>query len=146
MVRAMGDRVTGAAGGERDATARRTALRGLAAALSDLPAANDPPFSGAISIRTTSPDLAEFGGFLESLGQPVQAAPPDEDLDLWARIATAAKGRRLSLIPAALDAGAPTGFAAAWADLALDKAKRVGSFATAIPKPNLAKIPGLDRP
>ena len=33
----------------------------------------------------------------------------------------------------------PTAFAAAWAELAMDKAKATGPFAAAIPKTNLAK-------
>jgi hypothetical protein len=35
--------------------------------------------------------------------------------------------------------GTPTAFAAAWADLARDRAKDKGAFTAAIPKPNLAK-------
>ena len=137
--------VTGAAGGERNTTVRRTALSGLAAALRDLPPVDDPTSTGPISVRTTSPELAEFAGFLASLGEPTQPVGPDEDLDLWAQISTAAKGRRLSLTSTPPEAGAPIAFTSAWADLALDKAKSTGAFATAIPKVNLAKIPGLDR-
>ena len=37
----------------------------------------------------------------------------------------------------------PTGFAAAWAELARDKANAQGAFVSAIPKPNLAKVAGL---
>ena len=136
--------VFGVAGGERNTTASRTALAALAAGLRDLPAVGGQAPASAIDIQTTSPELARFAGFLAGLGEPNQAAGPDEDLDLWAQIATAAKGRRLSLALAALDTGAPIAFAAAWADLARDKAKAAGAFTAAIPKPNLAKIPGLD--
>ncbi len=132
---------SGLAGGERGASAGRTALLGLVAALRDLPGGGDP-----IRIQTTSPELAAFAGFLASLGEPTQAAGPEEDLDLWAQIAIAAKGRRLSLAHTPLDAGAPSGFVSAWADLALDKVRNTGAFASAIPKANLGKIPGLDRP
>jgi hypothetical protein len=38
----------------------------------------------------------------------------------------------------------PCAFAAAWAELAMDKAKATGPFSAAIPKPNLAKAPGLE--
>ncbi len=143
-VRAGQGLATGAAGGERSTTARRMALSGLAAALRDLAPSRDPTSSGLISIETTSPELGEFARFLAGLGEPTQAAGPDEDLDLWAQISVAAKGRRLSLVRTPLEAGTPIAFASAWADLAQDKAKATGAFATAIPKANLAKIPGLD--
>ena len=136
--------MTGAAGGDRNTTARRTALSGLAAALRDLPSVADPASAAPVRIRTTSPELAEFAGFLAGLAEPTQLIAPEEDLDLWAQIVTAAKGRRLELSYAPPAAGTPGGFASAWADLAFDKAKAKGLFASAIPKPNLAKIPGLD--
>ena len=130
--------VFGVAGGERNTTASRAALAGLAAGLRDL------PLAGAISILTTSPELAGFADFIASLGAPTQVAAPEEDLDLWAQVATGARGRRLSLVRTPLDPGAPIAFTAAWADLARDKAKASGAFTAAIPKPNLAKIPGLE--
>lgn len=138
--------VAGVAGGERNTTARRAALSGLAAALRDLPPVDDTASpSGPISIHTTSAELAEFAGFLASLGEPTQPVGPDEDLDLWAQISTAAKHRRLSLTRTPLEAGTPNAFASAWADLALDKARTAGAFANPIPKANLGKIPGLGR-
>ena len=137
--------VAGVAGGERNTTASRTALSGLAAALRDQPPADGSTSSDPISIQTTSPELAGFGDFLASLGQPSQPVGPDEDLDLWAQISTAAKGRRFRPVLTPLEVGTPSAFASAWADLARDKAKATGAFATAIPKANLAKIPGLDR-
>src|SRR5271157_3216 len=72
---------TGVAGGERNATARRTALSGLAAALRDLPPVSDATSSDPISIQTTSAELAAFAGFLARLGEPTQPVGPDEDLD-----------------------------------------------------------------
>ena len=144
-VRAGQGLVTGAAGGERATTARRMALSGLAAALRDLGPSRDPTSSGLIGIETTSPELAAFARFLSGLGDASQGDGPDEDLDLWAQIAIAAKGRRLSLVRTPLEDGTPIAFATAWAELAQDKAKATGAFASAIPKPNLAKIPGLDR-
>jgi len=145
-VRVSQGQVTGAAGGERDTTARRTALSGLAAALRDLPPIDDPASSSPIRIQTTSPELAEFAGLLAQFGALTQPVGPDEDLDLWAQISTAAKGRRLGLTLAPLEAGAPIAFASAWADLALERARTRGAFVNAIPKANLGKIPGLDRP
>lgn len=138
-VRTAAGQVSGAAGGERYTTASRMALAGLAAALRDLPA----PGQGAdtISVLTSSAELAAFAGVLA--GQ-AQAAAPDEDLDLWAQILTAAKARRLTLARAPVLPGAPTGFTTAWAELARDKAKATGPFSAAIPKTNLAKVPGLD--
>jgi ribonuclease HI len=143
-VRVCEGQVAGAAGGERKTTAGRMALCGLATALRDLPPLDDPASAAPVRIPTTSAELAAFAGFLASLAEPTQAAAPEEDLDLWARIFTAAKGRRLELSYAPPTAGTPGAFAAAWADLAFDKAKAKGAFASAIPKPNLAKIPGLD--
>ena len=133
--------VTGAAGGERHTTAARMALSGLLAALRDPP--SEPASAGGFSIQTTSPELAPFAGFLANLGAPNPSAAPEEDLDLWAQIAAAAKGRPLKLVRTPLEPRTPAAFVAAWADLARDKAKASGPFTSAIPKPNLAKIPGL---
>jgi hypothetical protein len=129
--------VTGAAGGERHTTAPRMALSGLLSALRDPP--SEPASASGFSIATTSPELAPFAGFLANLGAP----GPEEDLDLWAQIVTAAKGRPLKLVRTPLEPRTPAAFVAAWADLARDKAKASGPFTSAIPKPNLAKIPGL---
>ena len=41
------------------------------------------------------------------------------------------------------DARTPAGFAAAWAELARDKAKTKGTFKNPIPRPNLTKVRGL---
>jgi hypothetical protein len=137
-LRVGGGQTTGAAGGERRTTASRTALAGLAAGLRDLPPGLD------IEIRTTSPELARCAGVLATLGQAAQTAtPPEEDLDLWARIITAAAGRRLTLMPVPEAPDGPTAFAAAWANLARDKAKTSGPFTAAIPKANLLKVAGL---
>ena len=139
-VRAGQGAVLGVAGGERQTTASRMALSGLAAALRDLPLTDghDP-----IGVQTTSPELAGFAPLLASLAQPSQAGAPDEDLDLWARISTAAKGRRLDLVRIPHAPATPIAFAAAWAELARDKVKAAGPFTSAIPKPNLAQVPGL---
>jgi ribonuclease HI len=130
-----GGQAAGLAGGERNTTPARMALTGLVSGLAALPAGAD------VAVHITSAELAAFAGFLAAL--PAQAGAPEEDLDLWARILTAAKGRRLSVTRAAVSPAAPTSFTAAWADLAMDKAKATGAFTSAIPRPNLAKAPGL---
>lgn len=135
-VRAIGGAATGLAGGDRKTTAERMALSGLAAGLADLPAS-----AGPIEIETASPELSAFTAILADLAAPTGDGPV-EDLDLWARILSAAKGRRLRTShrpPAPDTTGA---FAAAWADFAMDKAKARGPFTTAIPRANLAKIAG----
>jgi len=129
---------SGLAGGERNTTASRLALAGLAAALRDLAT------GAVVDIRTDSAELAAFNGLLASLGTPTQAASPEDDLDLWAPILTASKDRRLSLSIASAAPKTPLAFAAAWSDLSRDKAKATGAFSAAIPKPNLAKVQGLD--
>ena len=111
--------VAGAAGGERNTTAGRMAISALASALRGLPQGHD---LGSIRVQTTQ---------------------PEEDLDLWAQIAIAAKSYRLDLVRVPVDPKTPTAFAAAWANLAMDKAKATGPFTAAIPKTNLAKAPGL---
>jgi ribonuclease HI len=133
-VRLVQGQVSGVAGGERNTTASRMALAGMVAALRDLPAG-----ATTISVQSNSPDLAAFADLLAG----AEAEPPTEDLDLWAQIATAAKGRRLTLVRMPIKPETPLAFAAAWADLARDKAKDRGAFTTPIPKPNLAKVPGL---
>ncbi|HEY2660033.1 MAG TPA: ribonuclease H [Caulobacteraceae bacterium] len=139
-VRLSAGLVTGVAGGERNTTARRMALAGLVAALRDLPSADSSSSAGLVRVHTTSPELAAFAGFL---ADSAAGASPDEDLDLWAQIVTAAKGRRLDLVRAPVHPGSPMAFAAAWADLGMDKAKARGPFTAAIPKPNLAQVRGL---
>jgi ribonuclease HI len=133
-VRADRGQVVGAAGGERNTTAARMALAGLVSALRGLPASHDQE---SIRIQTTSPDLASLTAVLAG------RARPDEDLDLWAQIATASKTHHLDVVRVSLDPDTPTAFATAWANLAMDKAKATGPFTAAIPKANLAKAPGL---
>ena len=128
---------SGIAGGERNTTARRMALAGLAAGLSDLAADKTP----MIRIHTTNPELAALGDVLADLG--TGGDEPEDDLDLWARIITASKGRRLELVRVPLAPDTPAAFVTAWADLARDKAKASGSFTAAIPRTNLAKVAGL---
>jgi hypothetical protein len=130
VVRSIGGQPTGAAGGARATSAQRMALSGLIWALRDLPAGADA------TLHTTNPDLA----LTEVLAGTVN---PDEDLDLWAQVQAAAKGRRFTVTAATAAPDTPLAFAAAWADLAMDKAKMGGAFTAAIPKANLAKVVGL---
>jgi hypothetical protein len=136
-VRGGGGQVAGAAGGERHTTARRMALASLAAGLGDLPPSRE------IDIRTSDPELAHFANVLERLGRKVQTAPPEDDLDLWARIIAASAGRRLNLVFTPHEPGGPNEFTNAWAELARDKAKASGAFTAAIPRVNLVKVVGL---
>lgn len=135
-VREAGRDLSGAAGGERNVTADRIELAGLAAALADLPP------RAAIELHTASPRLLRSAALIA--GTATGEAAPAEDLDLWARIVAAAKGRTVRLVRAETWPRTPTAFAIAWADLARDKAKASGAFANAIPKPNLAKVQGLE--
>ncbi len=66
-----------------------------------------------------------------------------EDAALFARLAqAAAKGAfRVARIPAAQ--AVAQDFLTSWAEVGLDKAKATGPFSAAIPKPNLAKLSGL---
>ncbi len=126
--------VSGAAGGERNTTPGRMALAGLVSALRGLPLGTGP---GSVRILMTGAELAMLPEVLAGRAQP------EEDLDLWAQIAKAAETWQLDLMRVALDPATPTAFAAAWANLAMDKAKASGPFAAAIPRSNLAKAPGL---
>jgi len=139
-VRVSLGQVTGAAGGERYTTASRMTLAGLVAALRDLPPA---AAAGAITIRTLNPELAAFAHVLAGPEAQTTGDAPEDDLDLWAQALTATKGRQVSLVRVPLQPDTPTTFVSAWADLARDKAKASGPFTAAIPKPNLAKAPGL---
>jgi hypothetical protein len=133
-VRAGGE-LAGQAGGERNTRPERMALAALTAALKGMPA-------GAVAIDLASPDLIRNARKVaagHALGED-EAAP--EDLDLWAELATALKGRAVTFKkgePSGFP-GNPVGFAQAWADLGMDKAKAAGPFVSAIPKPNLAKL------
>lgn len=131
FVREAGGGLSGTAGGERNTTAARTALAGLAAALADLPAGD------AVVLMADRHLLAHAA--LAAGADPGEDAPT-EDLDLWARILAAGKGRTLRVARADPTPGGPAAFCAAWADLARDKAKATGAFTAQIPRPNLAKV------
>lgn len=139
-VRADGAELAGQAGGGRHTTAGRNLLEGLAAGLATLPP------TGAVAIHTADPNLARAlaalpqiaaGGWKDAKGEPLA------DPDLWQAIAARLSKRPYTATHAPAAPATPMAFAAAWADLARDKAKAQGPFASAIPKPNLAKVQGL---
>lgn len=124
----------GAAGGLRGASAERAALAGLAEAVKAAPA-------GPVTVYATD---ASITGRIAAvlLGDP-EAEPPTEDLDLWARLQTELKTRKLNFGRIAPASDSPQAFAAAWAQFAFEKTRASGAFISPIPKPNLAKVKGL---
>jgi len=124
--------VAGRAGGDRRTTRARMALSGFLAALKELPGA-----SPVVVIAPRADALV-----LHALLKP-SADPPTDDLDLRAGLAKALAGRAWRLAVGDPTGPTPMAFAAAWADLARDKAKAGGAFTNAIPKTNLAKVKGL---
>jgi hypothetical protein len=126
-VLAEGGARLGAAGGDRDASAERTALKALAAALTATPA------GAAVEVLSASPAI------LAALKRAAPGAePPEQDLELWAPLAAALAVRQVRAVGAASAPRSPTAFATAWAELARDKGK-TAPFRAAIPKANLAK-------
>ena len=130
-VRCDGGSVTGQAGGERRVDAERAALAGLITAL------RSPGGPGPIRLHTTSALAAAVPARIKA-AQAGQA-PPTENLDLWAQAIAALASGSVQIVQAPQAAGTPSVFAAAWAELARDKAKDKGPFTAPIPKSNLAK-------
>ena len=128
FVSAEGTALAGAAGGERTPSPERIALAGLAEALKGL-----PPKAG-VEVRSGDPLVIAAHRRLAGGGEA-----PSEDLELWAQISTALKGRPARFAAAANERRTPTAFAVAWAELGRDKAKNAGAFRASIPKTNLAK-------
>jgi hypothetical protein len=126
-VLAEGSALSGTAGGDRSAAAEQTVLAGLVEALKGAPA------GASVEVRSAG---AAAAAVFRRLADPAHA--PDSDLELWAQLATAIKGRSVRFAPAAAAPRTPGAFAAAWAELARDKAK-TRPFRAAIPKVNLAK-------
>ncbi len=125
---------SGQAGGDRNTTPRRMALAGLVAALKDLP-------PGAVAIDLGDAAVAALARKIAAGQALAEDETPSEDLDLWAALTTALKGRAVTFTASGVGAkGGPQGFAQAWAELAMDKAKMGGAFVSAIPKPHLAKV------
>jgi ribonuclease HI len=129
-VLAEGRALLGAAGGERTPGPERVALAGLVEALKAAPAGM------TVEIQSASPLVI---GAQRRLAAAVAGEPPQDDLDLWAQLTTALKGRTASFAKIASAPKTPTSFAAAWADLARDKVKNGGAFRASIPKANLIK-------
>lgn len=129
FVRKDASGLSGAAGGDRSVTPERAMLTGLAEALKGLPA------GAAVEVQTSNGQIAALPGRIAGFGSGEE--PPSENLDLWAQLTTALKTVRI--LPVGNRPGTPPAFAAAWAELARDKAKATGPFRSAIPKPNLLK-------
>ena len=127
-VRAEGSALLGAAGGERTPSPERIALAGLVEALKGVPAGS------GIEVHSASRPVLAISRRLVAAAEE----PPTDDLELWAQLSTALKGRSARFAPAVSAPRTPTAFAAAWAELARDKAK-TAPFRSAIPKTNLAK-------
>ncbi|MGZ3377819.1 MAG: hypothetical protein ACXU8S_14595 [Phenylobacterium sp.] len=126
-VLAEGSSRLGAAGGDREAAAERTALRALTAALTATPA------GAAVEVLSASPAVLAA---MRRLAPGAQ--PPEQDLELWAPLAAALAARKARVAAADNAPRTPAAFAAAWAELARDKSK-TAPFRAAIPKTNLAK-------
>ena len=135
-VRRAAGEVVGQAGGERYTTPQRMALTALVAALKCLP-------PGPVAIQMDDGAVARTAALIAAGRPPQGDAVPTEDLDLWAQLTAALAGRKPAFAIARPSKASPTGFAAAWAELARDKANAQGAFVSTIPKPNLAKVPGL---
>jgi hypothetical protein len=140
IVRADGAEVTGQAGGDRRVNPERAALQGLIAALRE-------PREGRPALVHTSSELviaipARIGA--ADAGRDA----PEENLDLWAQARTALAASPVKIAVSTRAPGSPSAFAAAWAELARDKAKDKGPFTAAIPRSNLAKagVPAPTRP
>jgi hypothetical protein len=131
FVRLKGGEISGTAGGERRIDPERTALAAMAAALRDLAPGT------SIELHTSSSQLLAIPARISAA--EAGENPPAENLDLWAQVATALRGPGVRISRADLAPHSRSAFAAAWADLARDRAKDKGAFTSAIPKPNLAK-------
>lgn len=127
-----GDEPQGRAGGDRRTTRARMALAGFLSALKDLPA------GAPLAVVALRPDAL----VLHTLLKP-PAEPPADDLDLRASLAKALGGHAWTLAVGDAAGATPASFAAAWAEMASEKAKASGAFENAIPKTNLSKAKGL---
>jgi hypothetical protein len=130
FVRAEGTALSGAAGGDRTGSPDAIAIAGLLEALQGLPA------KAAIEVMSATPRIAGAGRRVAELEAGGDAPP--EDLAAWARLSAVLKARPIRFATTAAQPRTPGTFAAAWAELARDKAK-TRPFRAAIPKVNLAK-------
>ena len=108
------------------------ALAGFLSALKDV-----PPGAPLAVVAPRADALV-----LHTLLKP-PADPPTDDTDLRAQLAKSLEGHAWTLAVGDPAGPTPTSFAAAWADMASEKAKAGGAFENAIPKTNLAKAKGL---
>jgi hypothetical protein len=131
FVRSSAGELRGTAGGARRVDLEPASLMALAAALAGLPEGAE------VDLRTSCAPVLALPGRIAA-AEAGEAAPLD-NLDLWAQAATALRRVRLATHRAEPAPGGPTAFAAAWADLARDRAKDKGAFSAVIPKSNLAK-------
>lgn len=123
--------VSGSAGGARRFDLEQTSLAAIAAALAGLAQ------GAGVELQTASPAVLAIPGRISAAEAGENA--PVENLELGAQAATALRRVRLVTRRAEVAPGAPTAFAAAWADFACVRAKDRGAFTAVIPKPNLAK-------
>jgi hypothetical protein len=123
--------LTGAAGGERTPSPERIALLGLVEAVQDLPA------RVALEINSACAPVLALPKRLAAFATGSEA--PADDLELWAQLTTVLGKREVRFQRALNEPRTPVAFAAAWAELARDKAKAAGAFRAVIPKTNLAK-------
>ena len=128
-LRLIGADAAGFAGGDRRTTDRRMLLAGLAAGMRGAPAA------AAIRLESDSADARTLAAILAG-----DCPGPEDDLDLWAPILAACRGRALTVSVAAPNPDTPIAFAAAWAELSRNKAKAKGAFTAAIPRTNVAQV------
>ena len=128
-VLAEGGARNGAAGGERSAGPERIALAGVVAALKAAPPGAD------LIVRSASPAVLALPKRLAAADRE----PPSSDLDLWAPLTQAMAARQVRFDPDTTAPRTPAAFAAAWAELARDKAK-TKPFGAVIPKANLLKL------
>jgi len=126
---AEGSARLGAAGGERSAGAERIAMAGLTAALSAAPP------GASVLVHSASPALLAISARLAAS----DSEPALVDLDLWAPLTKALSGRRVRFVAEKAGPRTPGAFAAAWAEMARDKAK-TKPFSAVIPQANLAKV------
>ena len=128
-VRLMGQESSGFAGGARRTTRRRMLLAGLGGGMKGL-----PPAVGVL-IEIDGVDAEAMAAILAG-----DAPGPEEDLDLWAPILTACRGRLVTVMAAIAGPDTPMAFARAWAEFSSNKAKAKGPFTATIPRANVTKL------
>jgi hypothetical protein len=131
FVRQLAGALGGTAGGERQTSPERSALQAISAALSGVPP------GAVVELHTASPQVLAIPGRIAGAGSGED--PPTDNLELWARAATALRPVDIVFHKAQQTPGGPSAFAAAWAEFAQGRARQRGAFSAPIPKVNLAK-------